>query len=439
MKKAKIVSGVLLGSIILGISVSAASTNDAILISEIRESVTVMDEFGLDEPLSPGINVINYSSPLIITGATGKDISFSAEVFDSRDGCVPSSVQVLSLPPADSGTLICNSKPISAGDKISVLSINSLTYSPKCADDAEFLISTDGTTVTRCVIKQTDRTNTPPKSFSNETVATFTSIDTAVGGFLNGVDSDGDPVSFEIVSYPTRGILNVTDSSTGEFIFEPYEDVSGSDYFTYRIMDAYGKYSDTYTAKIEIADSAVQVFDDMSDSFYQAAAYDMVKSGIMGVNDSDSGKLFEPDKPVSRIDFLIMAMKTMGAGKADAVSDTLFADDNYLSAEEKGYLSAAYRLGIIKGSETENGLCFSPDREITGAEAAVILNSILGLPADDSVVVSAMGENVPAWAVGAMSALTGEGFINSHTAPTDGIITRENAAVILSGIKRSLS
>ena len=56
---------------------------------------------------------------------------------------------------------------------------------------------------------------------------------------------------------------------------------------------------------------------------------------------------FNPDEPVSRIDFLVMAMKAAGAGDADEVSITPFEDDSALSGTEKGYLSAAYRLGII--------------------------------------------------------------------------------------------
>ena len=44
----------------------------------------------LDQPLSHGLNVIAYENPMILSGKTDSEISFSAEVFNDHIGYVPS-------------------------------------------------------------------------------------------------------------------------------------------------------------------------------------------------------------------------------------------------------------------------------------------------------------------------------------------------------------
>ncbi len=418
---------------------TSVSAEEPLAISEFQEiSVSALSD-RLDTPLSPGIRVISYEKPLILSGAIGDSIQFSAEIFDDHSGYVPSSIRILSLPDTDSGILKHDSNAVSIGQSVSVLSLSSLSYEPKSNDDAEFMFSPDGTTVVRCIIRQKDGKNTPPTTSGDEAVTTYTKLDTVVSGYLDGTDPDGHAVNFEIEEYPSKGILSVKDPATGHFIYHPYEGMSGSDSFSYRICDSYGEYSQVYTAEISIDNTKANIYDDMKDSYHTAAVHDAVKAGIMETRRTADGEFFDPDEPVSRIDFLIMAMKTMGAGEVSAISSTPFYDDNSLTEAEKGYLSAAYRLGIVKGTESNGKLMFMPNEAVTGADAAVMMNGVLGLPEDDSISVAAMGDDIPAWAVPSVSALTGEGLINKYTAPAMEILTREDVAVILSGLARKLA
>lgn len=418
-----------------------AYAEDGVPISAGQESSTTVNNTGvsLDTPLSPGIRVIAYEDPLILSGMTGEPIQFSAEVFNDHNGYVPSSVTIISLPDESAGRLMYDSEPVSPGQSVSILTLNSLYFEPSGTGDAEFTFSADNTSLMRGVIRQRDRENSAPETSDGSVITTWTKMDTVVAGYLSGADPDGDKIRFEIVSYPSRGIVSVSDDNTGQFIYHPYEGMSGDDSFTYRMCDSYGAYSEVYTQTVGIDRAKADVYNDMQDSYYASAAHDAIKTGIMQTQNTADGENFMPYEPVSRIDFLIMTMKAMGAGEAESVSSTVFADDITLTDEEKGYLSAAYRLGIVKGTSAGGELTFSPDEAVTGAAAAVMMNGILGLSGNDSVSASAMSDSVPAWAASSVSALTGAGIIDKYTAPADDILTRENVAVILSRLMRELA
>ncbi|MGH7195048.1 MAG: Ig-like domain-containing protein, partial [Candidatus Saccharimonadales bacterium] len=60
-----------------------------------------------------------------------------------------------------------------------------------------------------------------------------TTQDTAVNGTLSASDSDGDSLTFAVVSNPSHGSVSITNSSTGAFTYTPNAGYSGSDSFTF--------------------------------------------------------------------------------------------------------------------------------------------------------------------------------------------------------------
>lgn len=70
-------------------------------------------------------------------------------------------------------------------------------------------------------------------------------------GRLPGADTDGDALTFRIVSNGSLGAAHVLDAATGEFRYTPNPDVYGSDQFTFEVSDAGGA-SALATARVVI-------------------------------------------------------------------------------------------------------------------------------------------------------------------------------------------
>ena len=95
----------------------------------------------------------------------------------------------------------------------------------------------------------------------------------------------------------------------------------------------------------------------------------------------------------------------------------------------------------MKGRE-ENGLrWFRPQETVTRAEAAVILNAIIGAEESDAVAVFADSASVPAWARGSLSALTSAGIFRGTGAGTisaNRSLSRAEVAQILLNVRKNL-
>ena len=147
---------------------------------------------------------------------------------------------------------------------------------------------------------------------------------------------------------------------------------------------------------------------------------------------------FYPEKTVTRLDFLMMAMKAIGVGSVPSVSDTGFSDDDAIPSDAKGYVAAAYSLGYIKGSSTDEGeLCFLPGETITRAQAAVILRRMVDVKEAQLTPAFADSSDIPAWASEAISTLSSMGVMT----PTSGaispneVVTRGQTAMMLAALK----
>ncbi|MEL1231267.1 MAG: Ig-like domain-containing protein [Candidatus Neomarinimicrobiota bacterium] len=68
---------------------------------------------------------------------------------------------------------------------------------------------------------------------------------------LQGSDSDGDKLVYEILSQPLRGKLFTNNRVPGQFTYTPYSNVTGSDKFTFRVFDG-AEYSDEVVFNLQI-------------------------------------------------------------------------------------------------------------------------------------------------------------------------------------------
>ncbi|WP_448604511.1 tandem-95 repeat protein [Thermoleptolyngbya sp.] len=79
-----------------------------------------------------------------------------------------------------------------------------------------------------------------------------TDEDVAASGSLLGADIDGDALTYQIVTAPTKGVVTITNAATGAFTYTPNANVNGADSFTYRVFDG-TVYSSPATVTVAIA------------------------------------------------------------------------------------------------------------------------------------------------------------------------------------------
>lgn len=371
-----------------------------------------------ESPLSPALFVLAEKSPMAMAGLTGGSISFEKNDFArALNLSNVRSVTVTEIPPVTDGELRLGNVVLNGEQTLSASSLSMLTYVPAkegvSASSFRFTVNSSPVEMT-CRLYMIDQVNHAPtlESVPKTALSVSTHQNITLWGELPSYDPDGDPTEVEIVSYPEEGILRLTDPKTGAYTYTPTKGRTGKDSFTYVVRDMYGNYSAAATVSLRIVKPSTSVvFRDITDDPGYNAALSVIEAGLMSGFETPSGTEFRPELSVSRGEFLVMAMKAMDIedpGKADT---TVFADDKELTAEERNYVSAAYRLGHIKGEEQDGALCFFPDRPITRAEAAVILGRMLNASAPTLAPVFSDAEDIPTFARPSVEAMTHLGIL----------------------------
>ena len=176
------------------------------------------------------------------------------------------------------------------------------------------------------------------------------------------------------------------------------------------------------------------VFADMTDHWAQNAAVVMVADNTMEVFADNGQVYFRPDEMISREEYLVTVMKLLGAGDISPCQ-TVFSDQNAMDPETTGYIQRAYTLGIIRGNEENGKLLFRPTDSITRAEAAVILNAILGAESPQTVPTFADQSIIPTWAKPSLYALNSLGILrgtgNGCLSPSSPLSRAQTAQMLL--------
>ena len=110
-----------------------------------------------------------------------------------------------------------------------------------------------------------------------------------------------------------------------------------------------------------------------------------------------------------------------------------------MSSEAKGYINLAKQKGFIKG----DGGSFYPKRDITAAEAAVMIDNIIGassyvVNANASQTVFADHVDIPVWAESSIRNLNSIGVmadVNGYIYP-DKALDRATGAMMLEAVMR---
>lgn len=388
--------------------------------------------------ISYGADCLASSAELCKSGLRGREIVFSEADFRQALGLSRiDNITILSLPDAAAGTLKLRDSAVVVGQMLGREDIPSLVFAPASdtVDSAAFTFcanSAAGTTAVRCTLKVLDQINEGP-TVTGAALEVSTRADVSVYGQLSATDPEGDALRYLMVSYPKKGTLRLSEES-GLFRYTPMAGMTGTDSFSYVVRDGYGNYSGIATVRVEVtARGDSRVFADMTDSPAHNAALTLAEKNVMIGEIAGDGLYFCPTGTLTRADFLVMAMKCAGVRPADGVTRTWFDDDDKIADPVRPYVATAQLYGYVTGDFDGNGLYFSPDKTVTRAEAAVILNRLLGLSTPAVLPTVKQASAIPVWARSSVYALRAAGILGDgvNGATATGALTREEAASAL--------
>ena len=376
-------------------------------------------------------------------GNSANDIVFSEDDFrvTGTEDVSLDSIIITSLPAREAGILMMGDELLVAGDVIAVSALDGLKFrplvSPVLANTSftftpVFSSGESGEQVEVNLYLLTEKNNAPVAE--NLEFTTYKNV--AYTGQFSAVDPEGDLITFQLVDKPARGSVEFSEDGSAEFIYTPYENKTGKDSFTYIAVDAVGNMSEEATVKIRIEKPSTKVtYADMEGHPAYNAAIRLAEENIFVGANMNGNYYFQPDIPMTRVEFLAMAMAAVDSEVLDGITATGFFDDDSIQTWAKPYVASALKSGTVQGSMNSDGkIVFQANNTITEAEAAVLLNRMLSVSDVSAETWSGNSDLIPTWACQAVMNLETVGMLQ---ADADGsfflskTMTRADAAQML--------
>lgn len=184
-----------------------------------------------------------------------------------------------------------------------------------------------------------------------------------------------------------------------------------------------------------LAELAFAPFDDVPDSHW--AYWPVTALRTVGVVSGYDGNRFLPSRPITRAEFVAMAVNALGLEPA-VENLSAFKDAQQIPAWAREALQAAVHTKLIRGYSDGT---LRPNQPITRAELVAILTRAYLPPADNFPLSYVDRDRIPHWALPAVKAATAYGVVSGRDgnrfAPNDKA-TRAEAATLLYRILRTL-
>ena len=389
-------------------------------------------------PTSPALHVIASATDMRVATLVGNEYTFSKQDFARALNLSSLEyITVTSLPDPEKGALYMGSDGVVAGQTLRASDLSLMTYESvsNAVGQGSFTFSANGSAYElTCTVYSLASINASPTVSAVPTGSTSLKVyaNTPAHGVLGGYDPEGDALTFEVVSYPASGLVQVTDAATGAYTYIPGKDFVGQDSFLYVLRDCYGNYSASGKVSITVQSCTVsRPYDDLSGKACLTDALNMTELGLMSGTQKGSLYCFEPDRQISRVDFLVTAMNAVGMSCAP-VSNTGFADDADIPTAMKGYVKTAYEKGYVGATSKKGGLYFNPNENISRAEAAVILSNLIGYA--NQKIPTNFSDTVPTFAQDAVVSLYSLGVLQTPdgSVQANAAMTRSDVAMWLS-------
>lgn len=389
----------------------------AILLAALTVSA-IVGAFASSGIISPALNIISKELTLAKSAVVGSEIMFSDKDFMQALGVDDiESVTVTALPDVASGRLMLGESDVKKEQKIPGSKISELRFVPRedepTSCEVRFRCGADFEYELLCTLYMLAETNYSPTTemLDSGCLRAHVARNTRYIGAMKASDPENDSLTYAVTKHPENGSITVNDKAYGSYTYIPTADFTGSDSFSYTATDTYGNRSGEVTVDISVDDSST-VYSDMREHWAENAAVQLAEHNIMIGQRMGDELLFEPEKPVSRCEFLVMAMNAAGIRLTPQAVDTVFYDDEDIPNAYKSYVASAESLGIIDGASSDGKRCFFPNNQITRAEAAVILERLIDKNRPVFLPVFADGASIPSWATEAFYCLSSCGIIN---------------------------
>lgn len=383
-----------------------------------------MNHFRLLSLLTAFLCLLSLTAPAEAAEVESGDI-YCFSPGDFSEDRVLAGICITAVPQA--GSLLLDNRALRPGDVLTAEQVSRMTFHPQGTEtdrqvSLEYLpIFSDGveamSVMSIAVIGKADQTPVAEDS----AMETYRNLPNEA--MLKVKDPEGQSMTYTVTRLPKRGDVVIRED--GSFVYTPRKNKVGVDSFTYTAADPAGNTSREATVTITVIkpSDAAQYTDTVGKSCRFAAEW-MRSTGIFVGENFNGNGCFQPEKEVSRGEFLTMLVGVLEIPLEDKAEFTGFTDDapQWL----KPYLAAAMRSGLTVG--WPEGDTFRAEQPISGAEAAVMLQNALDL----TVQTVTADETVPVWAQQAVSVLADYG-IALDAART---LTRGQAAEVLYQVSR---
>ena len=318
------------------------------------------------------------------------------------------------LPDSRTGTVMLGSRVIRAGDILTAQQVEGMTFSPlRTQQDQDavvtYLLIYENRVAPAAAMTISIR-GKEDKAPVAEDMAMETYKNLPNQGTLKVTDPEGESMTYTLARKPRRGEVAINEDGT--FTYTPKKNKVGIDSFTYTAADPAGNVSREATVTVQIlkpTDS--RQYTDTAGLDCRFAAEWMRNTGLFVGEKIGNQECFQPEKTVSRGQFLAMIVDALDIPIDDLSYDDLPADTpDWL----RPYLAAALRSGLTAGlPKTESG-SFASEEAITGAEAAVMLQNALDLTISretlEAMETDGISEEIPVWAAVSLTAMADNGI-----------------------------
>lgn len=360
---------------------------------------------------------------------------FSSEDFVAEETLT--GICITGLPDASAGTAMLGHRVLQPGDILTADQLAQMTFSPLYTEADQEAIVTYLPIYANRVAPSTSMTISIKGKTDNAPVAEDYALETyknlPISGNLKASDPEGEALTYTLTRQPKRGTVTINED--GSFEYTPKKNKVGVDSFIFTATDPRGNVSREATVTIRILkpSDAAQYTDTVGSDCRFAAEW-MKNTGLFVGEQIGGEYCFNENTPVSRGQFVAMAVKVLGIPTENSAAYTGYTDEipNWL----KPYLAAAMRSGMTAGLPAADSGAFGADEAITGGEAAVMLQNAMDLSVSVSAEVS-VGKNDAEthWAAAAVSAMQSNGIDISLTET----LTRGEAAILLYQISQMTS